>query len=126
MRHDSPPARRASPRSTWSRPLRETRRTFKPGFSTSSFGHLWQRPNLSRIDRRYVTIPCVGLSGAIIPIHSHVGSALRSGDISLDEMNEIVLQFSAYYGFRQGRDPPTRSSRKSGLGSRASAREAGI
>jgi 4-carboxymuconolactone decarboxylase len=36
------------------------------------------------------------------PIHSHIGSALRSGDISFDEMSEIVLQFSAYYGFAKG------------------------
>ena len=75
---------------------------FQAGILNFVFGHLWQRPALSRIDRRYVTIPCVGLSGAIIPIHSHVGSALRSGDISLEEMNEIVLQFSAYYGFAKG------------------------
>jgi 4-carboxymuconolactone decarboxylase len=75
---------------------------FQAGILGFVFGHLWQRPNLSTIDRRYVTIPCVGLSGAILPIHSHVGSALRSGDISLGEMNEIVLQFSAYYGFAKG------------------------
>jgi 4-carboxymuconolactone decarboxylase len=75
---------------------------FHAGILSFVFGHLWQRPNLSTIDRRYVTIPCVGLSGAIVPIHSHVGSALRSGDVSLNEMNEIVLQFSAYYGFAKG------------------------
>ena len=75
---------------------------FHAGILGFVFGHVWQRPNLSRVDRRYVTIPCVGLSGAILPMHSHVGSALGSGDISLDEMKEVVLQFSAYYGFAKG------------------------
>ena len=75
---------------------------FQAGILSFVFGHLWQRPNLSRIDRRYITIPCVGIAGAMTPIHSHIGSALRSGDISFDEMSEIVLQFSAYYGFAKG------------------------
>jgi len=75
---------------------------FQAGILNFVFGHVWQRPNLSRIDRRYVTIPCVGLSDAAMPIQSHVVSALRSGDISISEMNEIVLQFSAYYGFAKG------------------------
>jgi 4-carboxymuconolactone decarboxylase len=34
---------------------------------------------------------------------SHVTSALRSGDIAKEEMDEIVLQFAAYYGFAKGR-----------------------
>jgi 4-carboxymuconolactone decarboxylase len=62
------------------------------------FGHVWQRPGLSRRDRRLITVACVGLDDAVIPIQSHVGSALRSGDITYDEMQEIVLQFAAYYG----------------------------
>jgi 4-carboxymuconolactone decarboxylase len=75
---------------------------FQAGILNFVFGHVWQRPNLSRVDRRFVTIPCVGLSDAAMPIQAHVGSALRSGDISITEMNEIVLQFSAYYGFAKG------------------------
>jgi 4-carboxymuconolactone decarboxylase len=66
------------------------------------FGHVWQRPNLNQRDRRLVTIPCVGVSDALGPIRSHIGSALKSRDISLDEMQEIILQFSAYYGFAKG------------------------
>jgi 4-carboxymuconolactone decarboxylase len=75
---------------------------FHAGILGFVFGHVWQRPILSRTDRRYITIPCVGLSGAMIPIHSHVGSALGSGDVSRKEMDEIVLQFSAYCGFAMG------------------------
>ena len=62
------------------------------------FGHLWQRPGLTRRERRLITVPCVGVSDASSPIYSHVTSALASGDITYDEMNELILQFSAYSG----------------------------
>jgi 4-carboxymuconolactone decarboxylase len=63
------------------------------------FGHVWQRPGLTRRDRRLITVACVGVDDAPMPIQSHVGSALKSRDLSLDEMRELVLQFAAYYGF---------------------------
>jgi 4-carboxymuconolactone decarboxylase len=66
------------------------------------FGHVWQRPGLSRRDRRLITVACVGVDDAIMPIRSHIGSALRSRDISFDEMQELILQFSAYYGYAKG------------------------
>jgi len=75
---------------------------FQAGILAFVFGHVWQRPGLSVRDRRLVTLPCVGLSDALGPIHSHIGSALSSRDISLDEMHEIILHFSAYYGFAKG------------------------
>jgi 4-carboxymuconolactone decarboxylase len=60
------------------------------------FGHVWQRPRLDRRSRRFVTVACVGVDEAPIPITSHVGSALKSGDISKPEMDEHILQFRAY------------------------------
>jgi 4-carboxymuconolactone decarboxylase len=72
------------------------------GILSFVFGHVWQRPGLSRRDRRFITIPCVGLSDAPVPIMSHVTSALHSGDVTKEEMDEVVLQFSAYYGFAKG------------------------
>ncbi|MFN2539548.1 MAG: carboxymuconolactone decarboxylase family protein [Mycobacteriales bacterium] len=75
---------------------------FHAGIVGFVFGHVWRRPALSRRDRRLVTLPCVALSDTATPIASHVGSALGSGDISWDEMQEIILQFSAYYGFAKG------------------------
>jgi 4-carboxymuconolactone decarboxylase len=66
------------------------------------FGHVWQRPGLTRRERRLITVACVGIDDSPMPIQSHVGSALKSRDISLDEMREVVLQFSAYYGFAKG------------------------
>ncbi|GAA5056923.1 4-carboxymuconolactone decarboxylase [Thermocatellispora tengchongensis] len=66
------------------------------------FGHLWQRPGLSRRDRRFVTVACVAVCDAPIPLNSHVTSALHSGDISKQEMDELVLHLSAYSGFAKG------------------------
>lgn len=60
------------------------------------FGHVWQRPGLSRRDRRFVTLASVGLCEAPIPIASHVGSALKSGDVSKLEMDEVIRHFAAY------------------------------
>ncbi len=66
------------------------------------FGHVWQRPGLTRRDRRFITVPCVGVDEAPMPIQSHVGSALHSGDVSRLEMDELIAQFSAYAGTARG------------------------
>jgi 4-carboxymuconolactone decarboxylase len=63
------------------------------------FGHVWQRPGLGRRDRRLITVTCVAIDDSPLPLQSHVGSALQSGDISRDEMDELCLHFAAYYGF---------------------------
>jgi 4-carboxymuconolactone decarboxylase len=71
---------------------------FQAGILAFVFGHLWQRPGLGVRERRLITVPCVGVSDAIMPIYSHVGSALESGDITREEMTEVVAQFAAYGG----------------------------
>ncbi len=68
------------------------------------FGHVWQRPGLTRKERRVITVACVALDDAATPLRAHVTSALHSGDISKSEMDEIVLHFSAYYGFAKGEE----------------------
>ncbi|OBI75881.1 carboxymuconolactone decarboxylase family protein [Mycobacterium sp. E740] len=76
---------------------------FHAGILAFVFGHLWQRPNLGRRERRLITVAAVGVAGALGPIYSHVGSALESGDISRTEMNEVIQQFTAYSGVSKGR-----------------------
>jgi 4-carboxymuconolactone decarboxylase len=66
------------------------------------FGHVWQRPGLTRRERRIITVACVALDDSPMPLNTHVASALHSGDITKEEMDEIVLQFSVYYGFAKG------------------------
>ncbi|HVW43570.1 MAG TPA: carboxymuconolactone decarboxylase family protein [Amycolatopsis sp.] len=72
---------------------------FDDGILNFVFGDMWKRPGLSRKDRRLITVACVGLDDTAVPIRSHVYSALKSGDVSLDEMQELVLQFAAYSGW---------------------------
>ncbi|MFJ9173980.1 carboxymuconolactone decarboxylase family protein [Streptomyces sp. NPDC102360] len=72
------------------------------GILSFVFGHVWQRPGLARRDRRIVTVACVALDDSPTPLRSHVTAALHSGDVTKVEMDEIVLQFAAYYGFAKG------------------------
>ena len=38
------------------------------------------------------------LAGAPVAMEMHLGSALRTGDISVDELREFVVHFAAYAG----------------------------
>lgn len=62
------------------------------------FGEMWLRPGLSMKARRLITVACVGFQDAPIPILSHVYAALKSRDVSFEEMDELALQFAAYSG----------------------------
>jgi 4-carboxymuconolactone decarboxylase len=63
------------------------------------FGEVWQRPDLSVRDRRVVTVAAVALDDTVIPIRSHVYGALKSGDLTLEEMLELALQVAVYSGW---------------------------
>ncbi|HZC53456.1 MAG TPA: carboxymuconolactone decarboxylase family protein [Mycobacterium sp.] len=63
------------------------------------FGEMWLRPGLGMKERRLITVACVGFQDAQYPILSHVYAALKSGDLSFDEMDELALHFAAYYGW---------------------------
>jgi 4-carboxymuconolactone decarboxylase len=66
------------------------------------FGEMWLRPGLGMRERRLITVSCVAFQDAPIPIQSHVYSAMKSGDISFTEMDEVALHFAAYYGWPKG------------------------
>lgn len=69
------------------------------GVVDSVFGELWDRPVLSRRDRRFVTLACVAAAAVEEPIQQHVYAALASGDISREEFQEVVLHFAYYAGW---------------------------
>jgi 4-carboxymuconolactone decarboxylase len=71
---------------------------FHAGILAFVFGHVWQRPGLGRRERRLITVACVGVSDALGPIYSHVGSALESGDLTPAEMDEVIEEFAASSG----------------------------
>jgi len=63
------------------------------------FAEVWDRPGLSRRDRRFVTLPCVAAADAEGPLRDHVYAALNSGDITIGEIREVVLHFAVYSGW---------------------------
>lgn len=69
------------------------------GISNFVFGEMWSRPGLDVKTRRWITLACVGAADAVGPIRSHVYAALKSGDITLDEMREFILHFAVYLGW---------------------------
>jgi len=63
------------------------------------FGEMWDRPGLTRKERRFITLACVCAADAATPIQSHVYAALNSGDVSLDEVREVGLHCAVYSGW---------------------------
>lgn len=63
------------------------------------FAEVWQRPALSRRDRRFITLACVGAADAEGPMTDHVYAALNSGDVTITEIREMVLHFAVYAGW---------------------------
>jgi 4-carboxymuconolactone decarboxylase len=74
-----------------------------PAFDSSMlphvFGEVWTRPGLSRKERRWISLTCAATSGSLLPVEAHMRGALTSGDITLDELNEWVLQLAQYVGW---------------------------
>jgi 4-carboxymuconolactone decarboxylase len=66
------------------------------------FAEVWSRPGLSRRDRRFVTLACVAAADTVGPIQEHVYAALKSGDVTYDELTEAVLHFAVYCGWPKG------------------------
>jgi 4-carboxymuconolactone decarboxylase len=63
------------------------------------FGEIWSRPGLGRRDRRLVTLACVAAADSPGPIAEQVYAALNSGDLTIEEMLEVVLHFAVYCGW---------------------------
>ena len=63
------------------------------------FGGVWSRPGLSIRDRRFVTIVCVSAAVDPAAMDAHVYAALTSGDLTIEQMNELTLHFAVYCGW---------------------------
>jgi len=62
------------------------------------FAEIWTRPGLTRKERRWIAITCACMTSAPVAMDAHFGGALRSGDISLEELREFVVHFAVYAG----------------------------
>jgi 4-carboxymuconolactone decarboxylase len=69
------------------------------GVLETVFAELWPRGVLTQRERRLITLACVGLSVAAIPVNSHTRAAMESGDLSFLEMGEFILHFAFYAGW---------------------------
>lgn len=66
------------------------------------FGELWDRPGLTRKQRRFITLAAVCVSDAIGPIEAHIYAALNSDDLTIGEALELPLLCAIYAGWPKG------------------------
>jgi 4-carboxymuconolactone decarboxylase len=66
------------------------------------FGELWNRPGISRRDRRLISLTICAMSAQTMALAAHVDAALQSGDLSVEELDEWVLQLAFYGGWPVG------------------------
>ena len=69
------------------------------GIRNFVFGEMWSRPGLDMKSRRWITLACVAAADTMVPIQAHIYAALKSGDISIEEMHEFVIHFAVYSGW---------------------------
>ena len=69
------------------------------GVLDTVFSELWSRPGLTRKERRLITLSCVGAASSPGAIEAHLGGALDSGDVTIEEMQEFILHFAFYAGW---------------------------
>ena len=62
------------------------------------FAEIWTRPGLTRKERRWIAITCACMASAPVAMETHLGAALRTGDISFEELQEFVIHFAVYAG----------------------------
>ncbi|MCV7104871.1 NAD-binding protein [Mycolicibacterium chitae] len=66
------------------------------------FGEVWARPGLSLRDRRLVVLGATAMLGRADLIEVQVRGALINGELTEDELEEIVLQLHYYAGWGNG------------------------
>ena len=68
-------------------------------FTAELFDRVWGRPGLGRRERRLVSLTAVALSGQREPLVYHLGAALDSEVLSVDELDEWVVHLAHYGGW---------------------------
>jgi len=64
------------------------------------YGEIWTRPTLSRRERRIISLCCAASVDHDTDAHAY--AALKSGDLSFEELQEVVLHFATYQGWHRG------------------------
>ena len=63
-----------------------------------AWDEIWNRPGLDHKARRILVIGQMVALGRWEEFRLHVGAALRSGDLSTDDLKEVLLQSAIYCG----------------------------
>ncbi len=63
------------------------------------FGGIWSRPGLALRDRRLITLAILVCLGNEMTLRLHFGAAMKSGDLSDQEIDELILQVAHYGGW---------------------------
>jgi 4-carboxymuconolactone decarboxylase len=66
------------------------------------FADVWSRPGLPVRERRLVTLTLLMQLGHEPTLKLHMGAALRSGDLSEAELEELVVHVAHYAGWPSG------------------------
>jgi 4-carboxymuconolactone decarboxylase len=66
------------------------------------FADVWSRPGLPVRERRLVTLTVLMQLGHEPTLKLHMGAALRSGDLSEGELEELVVHVAHYAGWPPG------------------------
>ena len=66
------------------------------------FGDIWERPGLSLRDRRLLLIGLMVADGLSDTLQVQLDSCLDKGDLSADDLEEIVVFLSHYAGWPKG------------------------
>ena len=72
---------------------------FEGGIQNFVFGEMWRRPGLDERSRRWITMVGVANSASTVPIRSHTYAAMASGNATVAEMHEFVLQYAIHSGW---------------------------
>ena len=63
------------------------------------FGDVWARPGLGVRERRVATLTILMLMGNEMTLRLHFGAAMKSGDLSDVEIDELIMHVAHYAGW---------------------------
>jgi 4-carboxymuconolactone decarboxylase len=63
------------------------------------FGTIWSRGHLSVRDRRLVSLTCTALNPSGPALAMHVANALKSGDLTPEQVEEWIIHLAHYAGW---------------------------
>ncbi len=63
------------------------------------FAEVWARPGLGVRERRLITLTILICLGNEMTLRLHFGAAMKSGDLSAEEIDELILHVAHYGGW---------------------------